>query len=570
MTINHSAYSMNKKSLFALLLLFFLQVTPLLAQQQPLRNFRVVDFHQDAVDLTARNEQFKKTDDSGSLYAIIKVKSDLPDDDIQSFRFDFGMMNSFVEFHREDAELWVYVQKNARTVTIRRDGFTTVNKYDLRTTIEAGATYVMQLSVSAPQMYVQMVMFQVKPEQAKAVVMVKPEREDAVEELFGIVDETGGVAKSLPLGSYTYRIAAENFYPSEGRFILNNQDETHVEEVTLRTNYGMITLQVDADADIYVDGVKKGKRSWMGVLKSGRHQVECRQEGHKPSSQAVTIAEDETRTITLVPPTPLTGTLSITSKPLGANIMIDDQNFGQTPKNIKGLLVGQHTVTLTKANYNPESKPFEVKEKETTHLDVVMTKAAGGTLVVDEAANVSFQKPTCFYVTAGAQLGTLMAANLNLGAYISNFNIEVCGLLGFVPVKGLAWSNGTTTWLTNYRPLSFGVKLGYGINMMHDRLRLTPQAGWHFVTARCFDATMEIYGERASDLSYFNGSTGVITAGLRADYAFSRHFGIYIAPEWNIPVELMGNVYEKLAEVSSDIKTWTQGINVRLGVRVSF
>ena len=570
MTINKTRYSMRTKTLFALLLLFILQVTPVLAQQQPLRNFRVVDFHQDAVDLTARNEQFKKTDDSGSLYAIIKVKTDLPDDDLQAYRFDFGMMNSFVEFHGEDRELWVYVQKNARTVTIRREGFTSVNKYDLRTTIEAGATYVMQLSVSAPQMYVQMVMFQVKPELARAVIMVKSEREGSVEELFGIADETGSVAKSLPLGSYTYRVAAENFYPSEGRFILNNQDETHTEDITLRTNYGMITLQVDADADIYVDGVKKGTRAWMGVLKAGRHQVECRQEGHKPSSQAVTIAEDETRTITLVPPTPLTGTLSITSKPLGANIMIDDQNFGLTPKVIKNLLVGQHTVTLTKANYNPESKPFEVKEKETTKLEVALTKASSTNLIADDASSTPFQKPTCFYVTTGVQLGPLMAANLNLGAYISNFNIEVCGLYGFMPVKGLAWNKGTTTWQTNYRPLSVGVKLGYGINMMHDRLRLTPQAGWHFVTARCFDATMEIYGERASDLSYFNGSTGVITAGLRADYAFSRHFGIYIAPEWNIPVELMGNVYEKLAEVSSDIKTWTQGINVRLGVRVSF
>ena len=120
MTINKTRYSMRTKTLVALLLLFILQVTPVLAQQQPLRNFRVVDFHQDAVDLTARNEQFKKTDDSGSLYAIIKVKTDLPDDDLQAYRFDFGMMNSFVEFHGEDRELWVYVQKNARTVTIRR------------------------------------------------------------------------------------------------------------------------------------------------------------------------------------------------------------------------------------------------------------------------------------------------------------------------------------------------------------------------------------------------------------------------------------------------------------------
>ena len=118
---------MRIKSLLGLIILFLLQTSPLLAQQ--LRTFRVTDFHRDALALTARNEQYKKTDDSGSLYAIIKVKSDLPDDDLQSYRFDFGLMNSIVVHHPETEELWVYVQKNAKTVTISREGFVSVNKY---------------------------------------------------------------------------------------------------------------------------------------------------------------------------------------------------------------------------------------------------------------------------------------------------------------------------------------------------------------------------------------------------------------------------------------------------------
>ena len=345
----------------------------MLSAQQLLR-FSVAEFVQDPMDLTARSDQHKRTDTNGALYSIIKVKSNLPDDDLQAYRFDFGYMKSFVEHHPEAEELWVYVQKNAKVVSISRDGYISVSKYDLRTTIDAGATYNMQLSVAGPTLKMQMVMFRVKPSTAKAVVMVKGEHPGAVEEMFGIVDETGAVAKSLPFGSYTYRVAAENFYPSEGRFTLNNQNENHVEEVSLRGNFGNITLNVESAADIYVDGEKKGTRTWTGALKAGSHQVECRQANHKPSLQTITVAEDETRTITLTPPTPITGSLSITSRPLGAKITIDGKDYGETPKNITGLLIGRHTVELSGSGNRGGKQEVDIQENQTAIVDIELAQ----------------------------------------------------------------------------------------------------------------------------------------------------------------------------------------------------
>ena len=363
---------MKLRYLFFLSLLFSLFLQTVSAQQR--LKFSVVDFHQDQLDLTARNEQFKRTDDSGSLYAIIKVKADVENDDLQDFLFDFGYMNSFVVMHDDLNELWVYVQKNAKTVTIRRDGYLTLNKYDLRTTIEAGCTYVMRLQVAAPTVYTQMVMFRVKPLMAKAMVMVKGEGSGMAEDVFGMVDETGAVAKALVFGSYTYRVVAENFYPTEGRFTLNNQTETHIEEVTMRGNFGTITLQVESDADIYVDGNMMGLRSWTGALKAGNHQVECRQVNHRSISQNIDVAENESRTITLTPPTPITGILSITSRPLGANIRIDGQDYGQTPKNITGLLIGKHTVELVADGRKGGKQEFEIKEDEATAIDMELAE----------------------------------------------------------------------------------------------------------------------------------------------------------------------------------------------------
>ena len=117
--------------------------------------FSVVSFEEEQFDTSARNDRWKKIDGSGSLYAIIKVKSDHSSDDLRDYQFNFGNMNHFVEMHED--ELWVYVQKNAKWVTITRSGYATVHRYDLRTTIQEGRTYAMQLSSKGPVIRMQMV-----------------------------------------------------------------------------------------------------------------------------------------------------------------------------------------------------------------------------------------------------------------------------------------------------------------------------------------------------------------------------------------------------------------------------
>ena len=126
-----------------LLLFLITSISSAFAQQR--LKFRVVDFSYDAFDQTARNERFKKIDGSGSPYAIVKVCSDNSDDDLRDYRFNFGNMNHIVEDH--DGELWLYVQKNAKIVTISRSGYATLHHYDLNTTIESGKTYRLKLSV---------------------------------------------------------------------------------------------------------------------------------------------------------------------------------------------------------------------------------------------------------------------------------------------------------------------------------------------------------------------------------------------------------------------------------------
>ena len=361
---------MNRRISIGVLLLLFLLLNYSTASAQQRLKFSVLEFGQDAFDLSAQSEETKKIDGSGSLYAIIKVTSDNPDDDLRAYQFNFGNMNHLVEDH--DDQLWLYVQKNAKHVTITRQGYTPVRNYDLRTTIEAGRNYVMRLSAQGPVIYTQMVMFTIKPAEADPVVTIKGIEEGAVEQSLKRVDVSGQTAKNLPYGTYSYRVLSENYFPSEGRITLNDKTKTHHEDVVLRPRFSSVTLQVDANADIYVNGEKKGLRTWSGMLNAGIYSVECRQPNHKTTTQSITVKENTPFTFDLVPPTPITGTLSVLSDPLGANIVIDGKEYGQTPCNLD-LLIGEHTVTISHDNYVQEKAVVEVKENEIAELNLKLT-----------------------------------------------------------------------------------------------------------------------------------------------------------------------------------------------------
>ena len=350
-------------------ILLFLVFGTICSYAQPKQQFRVESFGLDQFDMTARNEAFKEVDGNGSLYAIIKVTSSTPNDDLLAYYFNFGNMNSKVKM--KDGELWVYVQRNAKMVTISRNGYETINKYDLQTTIEEGRTYTMRLSTQAAKVYTQMVLFKVSPADSKAMITIRDDASETDEPL-GITDNEGMLGKGLKLGTYTYRVLAEGYKPSEGRFTLSEPLKRHEEPIVLQPRFSVITLQVNSDADIYVNGELKGRRKWQGRLNPGSYQVECRKEYHKSTSQAIEVEENASRTITLQAPEPIVGMLSVMSSPLDATILIDGKEYGTTPQIIGNLLIGPHKLTLRKSGYDDITQTITVKEGETLETSLAL------------------------------------------------------------------------------------------------------------------------------------------------------------------------------------------------------
>ncbi len=364
-----------------LLFLLFLLSLPMAAQQN---KFRVVDFQEDPLDLTA--VEHEKRDANGDRYAVIKVSSENPDDELREYLFNFGYLNHITEYHNN--KIWLYVQRNAKRMTIQREGYRTIDNFDLKTTIMPGKTYVMILSAEAQKVKKQMVCFNIEPKGIQANISIRRNAGRGHEELFGTVNPaTGSVAKMLEYGTYSYVVRTADYEDSDGMMTLDNMNQQYVENVVLRGKFCTITLRVNTDADIFIDNEKLGTGQWTGKIRAGSHLIECRKANHKSSAQSFLFNEGENKTIDLNPPTPITGILSLNSNPAGARITIDGKDYGKTPRIIPDMIIGTHAFELYKTGYRKVMQQVEVKENQTTEFNYELTKGSDKNKTFTVASN---------------------------------------------------------------------------------------------------------------------------------------------------------------------------------------
>lgn len=285
-----------KHSLFYFVGLLILLFLPFLAYAQGQKIY-LDKFERDDFSTTAKDNP--KYDGSGNLYSIIKVRTNNGTAVSREFKFSFGNMASSDAGQHED-EVWLYVQKNARKISISRTGFVPLKDIDLGMTVEAGKTYILTLSYVEPQDIVkkQWLAFSITPTDVNAVIKVK--RDDARDyDVWGQA-LNGQDARNLECGRYQYQIVAENYDISEGVVTLNSPDATHTEKVDLRPNFGF--LQINdvhgiAGAQIFIDNKFIGTIPYKSDVKwaSGEYSLSITNgELYKTYNGKFTINKGET------------------------------------------------------------------------------------------------------------------------------------------------------------------------------------------------------------------------------------------------------------------------------------
>lgn len=387
--------------------------------------FQVAEFYQDLQDLTAQEEN--RDDGDGSLYAVIKVTSDNEDDDLSQFTFDFNYLKCIKEMR--DGELWIFVQRNAKNVTIRREGYRPL-KYSLTETIKAGKTYRMRLSVKERVKQQRILQFKVTPANENAIVKVKKDGSNEDYQLWGTVDSQGSIDRLLVTGEYLYEILADSYKTVFGKVTLTNGSSNYVENVSLIPNFGYLEIADEhgiAGAEVYINNRKVGTVPY----KSGR--MECRNdyqlmismgELYKTYDSTIEIRQGET---TKISPRLQSNSAEITIKVQdGAEIFINGTSKGKGSWTGR-LRVGLHNVECRLPNHVSSQKQIEVrKDVSETHVIDKPTPIEGSLYVKSNPSGAKIildGKP--LDVTTPTMIEHVMIGSHKVNIMLDKYNREI-------------------------------------------------------------------------------------------------------------------------------------------------
>ena len=190
----------------------------------------------------------------------------------------------------------------------------------------------------------------------------------------------------LASGSHTVRVMKDMFKMKEQSFVVNDGQTTNA-ILTMSANFVNVTINTDADADIYVDEEYKAKGRWTGRVSDGSHILEARKENHRSSTQTVELVLGENKTFALEAPKPINGSLEVNTSPKDAEIYIDGKHYGQTPNYINEILIGTHELKLEKSGCTPITKTITIKENETLTINEKLQTGKEITIFTDQSGD---------------------------------------------------------------------------------------------------------------------------------------------------------------------------------------
>ena len=340
------------------------------------QNIVVKDFRMDEKDLTANTEGTIVFDQNDVKCALIKVEATQP-----GFLFDVGSLG-VCKTEQKVGEYWVYVPEGVKRITIMHPQLGVLRDHDLGQTLKRARTYILQLATGEVQTIV-------KQARTSQYVVFQLQPQNAVVELDGemLATADGTATKYVPFGTYDYTVKAPDYLPEVGKVTVNDPQNKKLVDVRLRPNFSSVTLTVDNNAEIWVNGQKRGNGSWTGNLGAGTYEMETRLPNHRPSvRQQVIEVTAQSQTLRLDAPTPILGEANINSTPAMADVAIDGKPSGQTPILVSDLLVGQHTVKISKKGYADYSATLTVQEGQAADLVATLKKQEASTPAANNAA----------------------------------------------------------------------------------------------------------------------------------------------------------------------------------------
>ena len=339
---------------FLALTIFLISFYGIIAQNISVKSFRPLP-----MDMTVSSLEGKRIDQNGQVAALIKVMTTET-----GFVFEGGTLG-IVGTQQRVGEIWVWVPRGLRKITILHQQLGGLRDYRFPIEIDAERTYEMVLTTAK----IETIVKEEVRQQYLAFKITPPNAILEVNDQLWTVEPDGSAIQYVDFGTYTWRVRAANYHADAGSVTVDDPDSTKLVTVKLKPNFAEVTLEVDADAEIWVNNEKKGTRTWTGPMGKGTYKIECKQAGHETSMISKEITQEMDGQIIVLPvPKPVYGSLRVESNPNFCKLYIDGQDMGNTPKSLNEILIGEHQMKLVKEGYADYTETISIAKGEKKHM----------------------------------------------------------------------------------------------------------------------------------------------------------------------------------------------------------
>ena len=192
---------------------------------------------------------------------------------------------------------------------------------------------------------------------------------------FELPISNGLFAIKLPKGRHSYVVKADKHHSQSCEFDV--VDDSKELAVSLKVDGAMVSLTAPNNAEIWVNGQKKGEGNWSGLLYSGLYTFEARKDSHLSSTLSKKITSEQAeQSYILSAPTPILGSLNITSAPASAIVYLDGKLIGETPLKLDNIFVGNHIIKLSKSGYNDYIQTVTVVDSENISINAPLIEVS--------------------------------------------------------------------------------------------------------------------------------------------------------------------------------------------------
>ena len=473
-------------------------------------------------DQTARVGDGVRHDDNGRRAALIRIYTPFRASDLGVGGSGVGFVGGLEQ--AAPGELHLYVPRNSQKVSFTHPKYGT-RSYFYESPIEEGAVYALNLTAEGK-------MVSLAADAADAVVWLD---NDSV----GITP----VTQYIPYGQHDVRARLGSMV-HEGTIQVSpdGPEAFQLEMEDENLYYGDVVVDVSNAAELWFRGNLVGVGRFADHLREGTYVIETRLPDHTTQSTTFRVDAGKTTSYTATPPVPHIGYLEIATEPMhGVTVMQADTVF--TEDRYMQLPVRNYELTYTKRGYYPVTHRFRINRGETYRDSVVLRK-------------IQYVPKTTGYAAVGISYASKPGVTFTLGGTVYNVDLSVSYLLGFGHTKPVDWyynEDQIFAQAVEYRVDEWSVAAGYQFSFA-ERFGLTPHVG--FMQQRLISR-----GNAGN-----NFTVNSIPIGARLTYYPIPHFGIFIAPEYAIPIGAKGDIKKvcSLAGLTRGGFQATLGLSVNL------